>query len=213
MSCRVQVPGSVSGVLLADELGAMSESLEPGQGGLTIGAWVPPFLEDTVVVTVGDHGRPEPGDLLVVETDVVASDGASRNTGKNDPVGITAVATAQFGNGLLDVTNRRLWVVPGLLAPPTGCDPGAGVVDKWQADPDELLAARDSVAQLAPLGVPGADITKPVAVGAIAGQFDAHGVLTVTFPVGWQPGHMLEMGCFVSGEHFLDPLAGTGGAG
>ena len=59
---------------MADELRALGQALEPGDGGIAVRGQVRPS-GNAVVVAVRNEGSPEFGGFVVVQSKVVAGDG------------------------------------------------------------------------------------------------------------------------------------------
>jgi hypothetical protein len=70
-------------LLVTDELGPVSQSLQSFGCRFSIASGIRP-LSDTIIMAVTDEAAPEGGDLIIMESDVIARDGPTRETGEED---------------------------------------------------------------------------------------------------------------------------------
>ena len=178
---RGDIPGRLFGrALVDDQLRAPLEALEPIQGRRAVAGGVAPLVH-AVVMAVGYERPPQRGDLVVVQPDVVARDGPARKAHQHHLLRVAPVVLAHHRHRTLAVGHRRVHVTPplGLVS----LFPG---VDVRQAQPDEALACRQPVAEVAAFDRAVGHVAVPVAIRPIARVLDYDGVYAPGLPVGRQ---------------------------
>lgn len=189
------------------------QAIEALDGRGAIGLRIGPLRTDAIVDGVRNERAPELRDFVVVEADVVACDGASRETREDDMIGVAAELGANPWDDGFGVGDGLGGAVRGFVAPPLGDVSGSGFVEIGEAEPDVSTAGGETVAEFGIFDTAGAGIAVFVFVSSVAGEFDDDGVLAVGLPIDGEVEGVVDGLIRVLGMGLADSFAGGGGMG
>ena len=151
---------------MADELRSAIQTSRTRHCCRAVATWVFP-LSDAVIMTVTDKSPPQRCDLIIVQADIIACDGAPRKAGQKHRWWIASIIFADPRYHLCTIINCGWFISPPLELIITMIS-----TDVWKADPDKPCAATDSVAKGAIFQPPAACIAITICIRTVACKFN-----------------------------------------